>query len=107
MLLQSLNEARRGGAFLCQLSELTKEDHSGVLTNVPWLRQFLQLGWPSFSLSDTNLVYTGPLPKSCPCKQQHEVMKGTLSVDQFYTSRASTFGPLFLVSVSKISWRTV
>ena len=94
MLLESQNEARRGGAFLCQLSEVDQRRPLGVLTNVPGLWQFLQLGWPSFSLSDKNLVYTGPLPKSCPCKQQHEVMKGTLSVDQFYASRASTFGPL-------------
>ena len=94
MLLESLNEARRGGAFLCQLSEVDQRRPLGVLTNVPGLWPFLRLGWPSFSQSDNNLVYTGPLPRYCPCKKQHEVLKGTLSVDQFYTSRASTFGPL-------------
>ena len=62
MLLESLNEARRGGAFLCQLSEVDQRRPPGVLTNVPTnvpgLWQFLQLGWPSFSLSDNNLAYT-------------------------------------------------
>ena len=99
MLLESLNEARRGGAFLCQLSEVDQRRPLGVLTNVPGLWPFLQLGWPSFSQSDDNLVYTGPLPRYCPCKKQHEVLKGTLSVDQFYTSRASTFWTAPLVSL--------
>ena len=78
MSLESLKEAAH---FCANSLRLTKEDHS------VYSRMFLGL-W-----SDNNLVYAGPLPMSCPCKQ---VMKGTLSVDQFYTSRASTFGPLLL-----------
>ena len=75
MLLESLNEARRRGAFLCQLSEVDQRRPLGVLTNVPGLWPFLRLGWPSFSQSDNNLVYTGPLPRYCTCKKQHELLK--------------------------------
>ena len=80
MLLESLHEAVRRGAFLRQLSEVDQRRPLEVLTNIPGLWQFLHLVWPSFSQSDSTVLYTGPLPKSCPCKKEHEVMKSISSI---------------------------
>ena len=46
-------------------------------------------GWPSFSPSGDNLVYDGPLPKTCPCSVTHKAFKCVTQENEFVSSSAS------------------
>ena len=72
----SVNDAQRGAAFLCRLSESEYRHPLGFLSNMDIFRSQLYDGWPSFSHSGDNLVYGGPLPKTCPCSVTHKAFKG-------------------------------
>ena len=49
----------------CQLTGAEIQMPLGLLTNVPNMFSDVYPGWPSFSLHDSLLWYTGPLPNKC------------------------------------------
>ena len=93
-MLENLREARRGAAFLCQLSSVDHRRPLGFISDIPDLLARLSPGWPSLQLTDTALVYTGPLPKSCPCALPHKQTKGAKSAE-FHSADAVLMGSLF------------
>ena len=70
------HEARHRARFLCQLAGADQKQPLGVFSNLPGLQRDLLVGWPTFSRVKELLVYTGPLPKTCPCKTAHPPMVG-------------------------------
>ena len=94
-MLENLREARRGAAFLCQLSSVDHWRPLGFISDIPDLLARLSPGWPSLQPTDTALVYTGPLPKSCPCALPHRPTKGAKSASVPHTADAVLMGSLF------------
>ena len=64
-MLERLHEAKRGAACLCQLSSADHRGPWGVVSDIPNLLARLWPGWPLLKQESTQLVYQGPLPKSC------------------------------------------
>ena len=61
--LQGANDAQRGAAFLCRLSEADNRRSLGFLSNMDTFRSQLYDGWPSLSSSGDNLVCDAPCPR--------------------------------------------
>ena len=84
-----VNDAQRGAAFLCRISESECRRPLGFLSNSNIFRSQLCDGWPSFSPSGDNLVCGGPLPKTCPCSVTHKAFKCVTQENEFVSSSAS------------------
>ena len=93
--LEGLHEARRGAGFLCQLAGADLKRPLGIFSNLPALQRGLRLGWPHFSHDKGLLVYSGPLPRTCPCKSAHPRMLGISSGQVFNTSANACLGMPF------------
>ena len=94
-LLEGLREARRGASFLCQLSSVDQRRPLGISSDLPALQSSLHLGWPQFPSQGLQLVYEGPLPRSCGCATPHTILKGAKSGNEFHTAAANLLGSQF------------
>ena len=93
-----LRERRFSAVFLSR-TVVAFWDSSATWT--PFVANFYD-GWPSFSTSRDNLVYDGPLPKTCPCSVTHKAFKGVTQENEFVSSSAS-HGTPFWAQVSIIT----
>ena len=94
-LLEGLREARRGASFLCQLSSVDQRRPLGILSDLAALQSSLHLGWPQFTSQGLQLVYVGPLPRSCGCATPHTILKGAKSDKEFRTAAVNLLGSQF------------
>ena len=80
-MLERLHEAERGAAFGSSPRRITEDPGGSSPSN---LLARLWPGWPSLQLSHSQLVYTGPLPKSCRCVTQSETGASVLICSLFW-----------------------
>ena len=88
--LDGLGEARRGSAFSCRFAGADQQRPIGLLSNIQSLNDETFPGWPVLFLSGRELLYDGPLPRSCGCSRPHQKMVG-LS-DNFVFNSSSVQG---------------
>ena len=93
--LQGVSDARRGAAFLCRLAESEYRRPLGFLSNMDTFCSQLYDGWPSLSFTEDSLVYDGPLPKRCPCRNVHKTFKGLTQANDFISSATVSLGVSF------------
>ena len=95
-MLEHLRDARRGAAFLCQLFSVDHRRPLGVVSDIPELAGSPLSGLAvACKLTDSTLIYSGPLPTTCPCALPHRPTKGAKSVTEFHTADAVLMGSLF------------
>ena len=67
--LQEVSDAVRGAAFSCRLANAEKKHPVGILTNLPLLREDLDLSWAGVARIGGVFAHQGPLPHDCQCSQ--------------------------------------
>ena len=93
--LHGQDDALRGATFLCRIAGADTKRPLGILTNLPGLQQYIQIGWPALTRHGSSLHYKGPLPKSCGCSPPHPPRIGVTAKEDFRTHLADPFGERF------------
>ena len=87
-LQQHASEVQRYAVYLCRFAGTEQRRAVGLL-------QEGYTGWPTHVMHASQLQYTGPLPRSCPCVTQHMPMRGTASGQEFNSTQQQTLGVKF------------